>query len=228
MRWPRSLKRASLSPVPRKTTTATASAAACKYRRGEICPPEVEDFISSPRSHMRRSAQWRGCGNSDDHGVRHQGDDSSEYHDDQANPDPGHQWIQVCLDDRASGGVVLTFVNQIEIAYQKKVLAEAGVNSRQRLRLSAGFIKPAFGKHSRNLLAVPEYMNDRPLVAVVRIVILRVGLADQRVGAYGNLVAEAHFFFAFAIKGSPENSDDAERDPEVNNVAAIAARVAVA
>src|SRR6202795_607143 len=113
MRWPRSLKRAELSPAPMKTTTATVSAAACKQRRERIqsccgrrqlpsCArlgrarasvptqatesalSEIEDFISVTCSHMRRSANRRGCGHLDGDGVRHECDDSAEDHDDQA------------------------------------------------------------------------------------------------------------------------------------------------
>ncbi len=47
----------------------------------------------------------------------------------------------------------------------------------------AGFIETALGIHGRDLLATAKDINNRPLVAVVWIVVLRVRLADQCVGA---------------------------------------------
>src|ERR1019366_7208035 len=139
MRWPRSLKRAESSPAPMKTTTASASAAACNQRGREI----MEDFISVPCSHMRRSTNRRSCGNLDGGGIRHQCDDGAEDHDDQADPNPRDQRIQVRFNDGPSGGLVLTFIDQIDVAHQKEIFAEAGINPGECLRLLAGFIEAA-------------------------------------------------------------------------------------
>ena len=61
---------------------------------------------------------------------------------------------------------------------------------------------------------------------VIRIVVLRVGLADERVGADVDLVAERHFFFHFFVERRAENADDDQRHAEVDDVSAIAPRVA--
>src|SRR5258708_735702 len=136
--------------------------------------------------------------------------------------------MKVRLNDGPSGGLVLAFIDQIDIVHQEKVFAEAGVNARQRLRLLAGFIETALGKHGRNLLAAAEHIDDCPLVAIVRIVVLRVGLADERIRADGDFVAKAHFFFDFFVKGSPKNPNDDQGDAEVDDVSAVTARISVA
>jgi len=82
-------------------------------------------------------------------------------------------------------------------------------------------------EHSRDLLAAAEYVDDRPLVGVVGIVVLREGLADQGVGTDGELVAEAHLFFNFFIERSAKDSDDDQGDAEVDDIASVASGVAV-
>ena len=132
------------------------------------------------------------------------------------------------FNDGLSGGFVPAFIDEIEVAHQKEIFAKAGVDARQRLRLLAGLIETALGIHGRNLLAAAEHVDDRPLVAIVGIVVLRVGLTDQRVGADVNFVAEAHFFFNFFIERSAQDPNDDQRHAEVDDVSAIAARVSVA
>src|ERR1039458_7871193 len=184
-------------------------------------------FISVPRSHVRWSSGRHGRCHLHSGGIRHERDDRPEDHDDQANPNPGNQRIHVRFNDRASVGLVLAFVDQIEVAHQKEILAEAGVNARQGLRLLAGLIETALGIHGCNLLAAAEYVDDRPLVGVVGIVVLRIRLADQRVGADVDFVAEGHFFFHFFIERRSQNSNDDQGDAEVDDIAAIAARISV-
>src|SRR6202008_300306 len=72
-----------------------------------------------------------------------------------------------------------------------------------------------------------EDVNDCPLVAVVGIVVLRVGLADERVGTDVDFVAETHFLFGVAIEGRTEDSDDDDGYAEVDDVSAIASSVAM-
>ncbi len=177
---------------------------------------------------MRRSTNRTTCRNRHGDGVWHERDDGAEDHDDQAHPDPGNQRIHVRFNDRTPSRFVPSFINQIEIAHQKQVFTEARINTWQSLRLLAGFIKAAFGIHGRDLLAAAEHVDDRPLVAVVGIVVLRVRLADQSVGADRNLVAKRHFFFDFFIERSPEDSNDYQRYAEVDDVSAVAPRVSVA
>src|SRR6266852_8577955 len=182
MRWPRSLKRAESSPAPMNTITAPASAAACNQRLqriqsccgrrqlpssarlgrarapvptqdAESALNEIDDFISVTCSHMSRSANRRGCGHLDGYGIRYECDDGAKDHDDQADPNPRDQRIQVRFNDGASGGFVLAFIDQIDVGHQKQIFAEAGVNARQGLRLLAGLIEAALGIHGRNLLA---------------------------------------------------------------------------
>src|SRR5450631_364436 len=233
MRWPRSLKRAESSPAPMKRKTAAVRMRAWSRRRAgfpgmgqtgsfvralaaRLTPrpfkaksrTRFENFISVPRSHVRRCANRRGRGNLHGHGIWYQSNDGAEHHDDQANPNPGYQRVHVRFNDGPPGGLVLAFIDQIDVAHQKKIFAEAGVNARQSLRLLAGFVEPALRIHGRNLLAAAEHVDDGPLVAVVGIVVLRVRLADQGVGADGDFVAKAHFFFNFFIERRSENSDD--------------------
>src|SRR5208337_378920 len=188
----------------------------------------MDDFISVSRSHLCRSSSGYGCGYLDGGGIWHQRDYGAEDHDDQANPNPGYQRIQVRLNDGASGGVVLAFIDQIDVSHQKQIFAEAGVNAGQGLRLSAGFVEAALGIHGRDLLAAAEDVDDGPLVGVVGIVVLRVGLADQSVGADVDLVAEAHFFFNFFIERRAEDANHHQRDAKVDYVSAVAACVSVA
>src|ERR1039458_7658071 len=186
-----------------------------------------EDFMSVPRSYLRRSPSGHGRRNLHGRGIRHERDDGAEDHDDQANPNPRDQRIQVRFNDGPSGGLVLAFIDQIDVAHQEKIFAEAGVNAREGLRLSAGFIEAALGIHGRNLLAAAKNIDDRPLVGIVGIVVLRVGLTDQGVRADVNFVAKAHFFFNFLVERRPEDSNDYEGDAKVHDVAAVASRIAM-
>src|ERR1035441_3453227 len=185
MRWPRSLKRASvLGPAPTKRKTAAVRMRAWRARRLKrrlikfnsarppgnlVVPPGLEspralfpalkrwanmgrpsgaglrpsfesksdrsfsrtgvsaphssligeflgeNFISVACSCVRGCGNRRGCGYRDGDGIGHESDYRSEDHDDQADPDPGHEWVQVRFDDRATGGFVLAFVDQIDV-----------------------------------------------------------------------------------------------------------------
>src|SRR5579862_7766761 len=148
-------------------------------------------------SHVRGLLNWLGYCYRDGHRVWNERDYRSEDHDDQANPDPGNQRIQVRLDDGASGGFVFPFVDEVDVTDKEEVLLEAGIDAGNGLRLAAGFVEAAFRIHGGDLLAAAEDVDDGPLVGVVRIVVLRVGLADEGVGADVDLVAERHFFFHF-------------------------------
>src|ERR1700694_4883810 len=122
---------------------------------------EIEDFISVTCSYMRRSANRRGCGHLDGDGIRHERDDGAEDHDDQTDPDPRDQRIQVRFNDGPSSGLVLAFIDQIDVVYQEQIFAEAGVNAGQGLRLLTGFVEAARGIHGRNLLAAAKHVDDR-------------------------------------------------------------------
>jgi len=84
----------------------------------------------------------------------------------------------VGFDDGASQWFVLAFVDEIEVAHQRN-LRGSWDRCGEGLGLSAGFVETALWEHSRDLLAAAEYVDDRPLVGVVGIVVLREGLADQ-------------------------------------------------
>ncbi len=58
-------------------------------------------------------------------------------------------------------------------------------------------------------------------------VVLREGLADKRVGADLHFVAEAHRLFFVLIEGCAGNADDDDHNAEVDNVASVAAGIAV-
>src|SRR5208283_1663108 len=77
-----------------------------------------ESASSVPRSCMRGFAHGHGYGHRHWDVVRHECNDGSKDHDDQANPDPGHERIHVRLDDGAAGGLVLAFVDEIEIVHE--------------------------------------------------------------------------------------------------------------
>ena len=61
---------------------------------------------------------------------------------------------------------------------------------------------------------------------VVRLVVLGVGLAHQRVAANLHLVAEAHLLLFVLIERQPGKADDDEDDAEVHQISAVTARVA--
>src|ERR1700722_559273 len=92
----------------------------------------------------------------DGNGIGHESYDRAKHHDDEADPDPWDERVDMRFDDGTSGGLVDAFVNEIEIADEKKIFAEAGVNAGQRLRLLAGLVEAAFGIHGRDLFAAPE------------------------------------------------------------------------
>ena len=125
------------------------------------------------------------------------------------------------LDDRPTGGFVEPFIGQVKILFDRRA------NSGERLRLLAGLVKAPLRIHRRDLLVALENVDDRPLIAVIRIVFLGIRLADQGVRADGHLVAIAHFFLFVLIERRSKNSDDHNSHAEVDNISAVAARVAM-
>ena len=95
------------------------------------------------------------------------------------------------------------------------------------VHLLAGFKKTPFGIECVNLAITFEYVDDGPLAAVIRLIFLRIRAADERVRADRHLVAEAHLFFFVLIKCGPGKTDDDDDYPEMHDVAAVAAGVAV-
>jgi hypothetical protein len=142
----------------------------------------------------------------------------------------GTSGIHVGFNYGAPGGLVLALVNDIDRSRdQQQILAEAGINAGQGLRLLAGFIEAALGIHGRNLLAAAEDIDDRPLVGSSWD--CRPACRTGRPGCTGPtliLSPKAISFSTSLLNGVPEDSDDDQGDAEVDDVAAVAARVSVA
>src|SRR5581483_8435917 len=219
---PRSLKRAVLSPAPRKTRTAVASTSACPARHMKRLPLRM----SVTRSHRSR-LHSRGRCHADRGGIRHQANDGSEHDHQQSRPDPGDQRIQVRLDDGPACILIYALVDQVQIADQEQVFFNRGVDSGYSLGLLAGLVESPLRIQSRNLPAPPDNVNDGPLVRVVLIVFLRVRLAYERVSANINLVPETHLLLWSLSERSAGNADDHHGHPEVHDVPTVAASVPV-
>src|SRR6202142_843282 len=116
--------------------------------------------------------------------IGNERDDGAENHDQYANPYPGDQRVQVRLDDGAAGFGVLSLINNIEVFFQR------GADGRDVLLLLAGIEEAALGIERVDLAAILEDVNDGDVGAVVGILFLGVGAADEGVGADGQLIAE--------------------------------------
>ena len=125
------------------------------------------------------------------------------------------------FNDGTAGVGIQSFVNQVE------VFRRGGADAWNGLRLLAGLVEAPLGIHRSNLLVALENIDDGPLAAVILVVFLSVRLADERVRAQRHFVAVSHFLFGLTIEGGTENSDDQDGDAEVDDVAAVAARVPV-
>src|ERR1700733_6224217 len=155
-------------------------------------------------------------------GIRDQRQHGANENDPDSEPDPHHQRIQVRLDDGLSL-FILAFIDQVEILFHR------GTNTRLGRSLTAGLIEEALRGKRVDLVAILIDVHDGPLAGVVRTVILRVRAADQVVVADVHLVAigEAVARFLILIECRAGESDDDNDDTEVNDVATIAARVAM-
>src|SRR5205085_7094944 len=125
-------------------------------------------------------------------------------------------------DDRPASVSVASFVDDVKIFEQEEILLHRGIDTRNRLRLLTRLVEAPLGIHGRDLLIAFEYVDDGPLVAVVGVVVLGIGLADQRVRAEGHLVAESHFFLDIAVESAAKYSNDDQGNAEVHDVAAVA------
>ena len=64
------------------------------------------------------------------------------------------------LDDGPPGGLVLAFVNHVEVGHQNEIFLDAGIDSGQGLRLSAGVVEAAFRIQRGDLLAAPKHVDE--------------------------------------------------------------------
>ena len=116
---------------------------------------------------------------------------------------------------------VLAFIDQVKILFE--VGADAGLGG----GLLARFVEQTLGCEGRNVLAFLVDVQDRPLAGVVRAIVLSKGAADEFVVSDRHLVAVAHLHFFFLIQGRAGKSNHCGHYAEVNDISAIAARVAV-
>src|SRR5436853_3476099 len=153
--------------------------------------------------------------------IRNQGDHCAGDHDPDPHPNPHYKRVQMRFDDWPPRILVLALVYQIEVLIQR------GVDGGPGIHLLAGFKEAPLGIECVNLAATFEYINDGPLAAIIGFIFLRVRAADKYVRADRHLVAEAHLFFFVLIKCGPGKTDDDDDYPEMHDVAAVAAGVAV-
>src|ERR1700733_5229116 len=167
------------------------------------------------------SAHSSGGWNSHRHRVGDQRYYRARNNDPDADPNPHDQRVQMHLNDWLSRLRILAFINYVQIFLRRRAVGD------HRRSLLARFVETALGVERRNLLSAFENVHDRPLAAIIRIVILSVRLADERVSADCHLVAEAHLLLFVLIEdgaGEPDHNDD---HAEVNDVSAVAAGVAM-
>src|ERR1043165_4323215 len=123
------------------------------------------------------------------------------------------------LDDGPACVLVLALLNYIQIFFQR------GSHRGNVLRLLGSLVEPALGIERVDLLAILEHVKNRDVAAIVRILLLRVRAAGERVWADGQLVSVCHFFFRRLIERSSHHADANESDTDMNYVSAVAARV---
>src|SRR5579863_4578322 len=125
------------------------------------------------------------------------------------------------LNDRLAGLWILSFVHYVQIFLRRRSVGD------HRRSLLARLVETSLGVERGNLFPALEDVHDRPLAAVIRIVILGVRLADESVRANRHLVAETHLLLFVLVEhrsGEPDHDDD---HAEVNDVAAVTAGVAM-
>src|SRR5215471_11698976 len=155
--------------------------------------------------------------------VWHEGEERAHHNPDAAEPNPFDEGIEEGVNDRHAGVGILTGVNDVEI------LAEGGVDGHHGSGRLFVALKLAFFRiqhHDLLLVLAFHYFDDHALGGVI-LLDLRVGtLQRQRVGAQLQGIADVHRFLDILIEGHTGNSDEDQHHAEMNDVAAIAARVA--
>ena len=93
--------------------------------------------------------------------------------------------------------------------------------------LLARFEELLGGEHLSERLPIFVHVENRILDAVVRIVLLRVRAAHERVGADLQLVAVAHLLLFVPVEGGTRETDHDDDHAEVNDVTAITPGIAM-
>src|SRR5690348_15037424 len=101
------------------------------------------------------------------------------------------------------------------------------MNGGPGVHLLAGLEKPPLRVESVNLAIAFEDVDNSPLAAIIRFVLLRIRAADEGVRADRHLVAEPHLFFFILIKCGPGKTNDDYDHPEMHDIAAIAPGIAM-
>ena len=125
----------------------------------------------------------------------------------------------MCLDDRLARVLVAAGVDKVEVFVQPRTVRH------DRCRLFARLVEAALGEHRVDPLAVLVHIDDGPLAAVVRLVVLRVRLAHQRVTGDLHLVAEPHLLLFVLVEGQTGEADHDQNHTEMDEVSAISPRV---
>src|SRR5215831_2042253 len=154
--------------------------------------------------------------------IGYQGDDGSSNHQPDAYPNPHHQRIEVNFKDGTARVLIQPLVNEIE------VFLHGGAIGNHSRSLLAGLVEASFRIKRIDLLAAPEYVDDCPFAAVVRLIFLRVRTANKRVGTNRHLVAVTHLLFFICVECSSGKSNHDHDYAEVDNVAAVPPGVAMA
>src|SRR5438132_14422505 len=168
-----------------------------------------------------RSLDSRRGGYAHGHGIRNQGNHGAGDHDPNPHPNPHHQRIQVDLENWTAGILVQALVHKVQIFFEGGAIGDHGRH------LLAGFVKTSLWIQSLNLFAAFENIDDRPLAAVIRLVLLGVGAAHQRVSAETHFVAVTHLLLFVLVEGGTRETDHNDDHAEVNDVTAIKPGIAM-
>ena len=107
-----------------------------------------------------------------------------------------------------------------------KIPARQRVNRHHRLRLIAGQVNALLGRHLELLLPVAVHIEHRVFRVVVQVRVLRGAHLLQRVGPNLHLVVQAELALNIPVKCRSSQPDHHNHYADVNNVAAVSARIA--
>jgi len=125
------------------------------------------------------------------------------------------------LDDGVTCVWVLAVVNDVQIFFQIRS------NCWNVLLLLSRCIEPVFRIERIDLLSTLIYIEDGDIRTVIAILYLGVRPAYEGIGANVQLVAIAHFFLRDLVQRRTKDTDKNQRHPDVNNVATVAAGIAM-
>src|SRR3984957_2323724 len=155
------------------------------------------------------------------HFVGNQADDGAEREHPKSDPDPGHQGKNISLDHSAL--IVGREPGEVDI----EIFVQSAADGYFRRWLLTGLIKAPFRIARSQRFSIARYVHSQPLPGI-SVVLTRLDVRDpQMVVAHVGAGAGRHFLGDVLIERRPGIADEHEHDAHVNQISAVAPRVAM-